>query len=56
MRANAFSWTPESMDTLTTSVQEELAGKDVAALERQRDQQLIEIMKMKGEGRRASVG
>lgn len=54
MQANAFSWTPDSIDTLTTSVQDELAGKDVGALERQRDKQLIEIMRMKGE-RRASV-
>jgi hypothetical protein len=54
MQENTFSWAPEDIDTLTTSVQDELAGKDVAALEQQRDRQLIEILRIKGE-RRASV-
>jgi 3-hydroxyacyl-CoA dehydrogenase len=54
MQEKAFCWTPENIDALTTSVQDELAGKDGAALEQQRDRQLIEIFKVKGE-RRASV-
>jgi 3-hydroxyacyl-CoA dehydrogenase len=48
MREKAFSGTPENMDKLTASVQEELEGKDVAALEQQRDRRLIEILKMTG--------
>jgi 3-hydroxyacyl-CoA dehydrogenase len=54
MQANAFSWSPDSLDKLTTSVQKGFAGKDMAALETQRDGQLIGILKMKG-GRRGSV-
>ena len=54
MQENAFSWTPDSIDKLTTSVKEELAGKNVPALEQQRDRQLVEVFKVKGE-RRASV-
>lgn len=54
MQENAFSWTTDSLDTLTSSVHDELAGKDVAALEHQRDRQLIEIFRVKRE-RRASV-
>jgi 3-hydroxyacyl-CoA dehydrogenase len=54
MQANAFSWSPDSLDKLTTSVQEGFAGKDMAALETQRDEQLIGILKMK-DGRRGSV-
>jgi hypothetical protein len=54
MQANAFSWSPESLDKLTTSVQEGFAGKDMAELEARRDEKLIGILKMKG-GRRGSV-
>lgn len=54
MQEHAFSWNPESIDKLTTSVTEELAGKNVPALEQQRDKQLVEMFKVKGE-RRASV-
>lgn len=53
MQENAFSWSHESLDKLTSSVSDELAGKDLAALEQQRDRQLIGIFKMKGD-RRAS--
>ena len=54
MQANAFSWSPESLDKLTVSVEEGFAGKDVAALEKQLDEQIIGILKMKG-GRRMSI-
>jgi 3-hydroxyacyl-CoA dehydrogenase len=54
MQEHAFSWTPGNIDRLTASVNEELAGKDVPVLEQQRDRQLIELFKIKGE-RRASV-
>jgi 3-hydroxyacyl-CoA dehydrogenase len=51
MQAHSFAWTPESMDTLTQSVGEELNGKDMAALERQRDNRLVEMFKVKGHRR-----
>lgn len=54
MQENAFSWNPENIEKLSTSVKEELTGKDVSALEQQRDRQLVEILKVKGK-RRASV-
>jgi hypothetical protein len=54
MRENAFSWTPDNIDKLTTSVNDELSGNDVSALEQQRDRQLVELFQVKGE-RRASV-
>jgi 3-hydroxyacyl-CoA dehydrogenase len=49
MQQNAFS-----IDKLTTSVNDELSGKNVSALEQQRDKQLVQLFKIKGE-RRASV-
>lgn len=48
MDAHSFAWTPESMHALTKSVGEEMAGKDVAALERQRDERLVNMFKAKG--------
>jgi 3-hydroxyacyl-CoA dehydrogenase len=54
MQQNAFSWTPGNIDKLTTSVNDELSGKNVSALEQQRDKQLVQLFKIKGE-RRASV-
>lgn len=54
MRENAFSWEPEGIDRVAASVEEGLAGKDVGALERQRDGQLVEWFKARGD-RRASA-
>lgn len=54
MRKNEFIWNSENIDTLASSVAEELSGRDVAALERQRDNQLVEMFKVKGQ-RRTSV-
>jgi 3-hydroxyacyl-CoA dehydrogenase len=54
MQAHAFSWSPDSLNKLTTSFQEGFAGKDMGALEARRDEKLIGILKMK-EGRRGSV-
>jgi 3-hydroxyacyl-CoA dehydrogenase len=51
MQANTFSWSPDSLDKLTASVGNGIAGKDVSALETQRDEQLIKMLKMKGERR-----
>jgi 3-hydroxyacyl-CoA dehydrogenase len=54
MRKKAFSWEPDGVDRLVASVEEELAGKDVAVLEQRRDGQLVEWFKAKRE-RRASA-
>lgn len=48
MNVHRFAWNTESLDALTKSVGEELDGKDMAALERQRDDRLLEILKAKG--------
>ncbi|KAI4746946.1 putative hydroxyacyl-CoA dehydrogenase [Aureobasidium sp. EXF-12298] len=45
MTAHTFPWTSESLDALTKSVGEELDDKDMAALERQRDDRLVEMFK-----------
>jgi DNA-binding beta-propeller fold protein YncE len=47
MRDHAFLWDGNSLDNLTKSVEEELKGKDVVSLERQRDQLLAEIIQLK---------
>lgn len=54
MQENTFSWTPDSIDKVNTSAKEELARKNVPALERQSDRQLVGMFKIKGE-RGASV-
>jgi 3-hydroxyacyl-CoA dehydrogenase len=54
MNANSFDWTTEKLDNLTKSVGEELKGKDMGALERQRDERLVDMFKAKGH-RRTSV-
>jgi hypothetical protein len=51
MQAHSFAWTSESIYTLTQSVGEELNGKDMAALERQRDDRLVEMLRVKGHRR-----
>lgn len=47
MKAHAFTWTPEELDTLRASVSEELRGKDTKDLERKRDGLLVEILSLK---------
>jgi 3-hydroxyacyl-CoA dehydrogenase len=54
MREHAFDWKPDGIEKLTASVEDELAGKDVAALEQRRDRQLVELFKGQRE-RRAST-
>ena len=54
MNAHTFAWNTESLDALTKSVGEELNGKDMAALERQRDDRLVEMLKVKGPGATSS--
>lgn len=49
MREHAFSWSPDCIEKLTASVEEELAGKDVAALEQRRDRQLVELFRAQRE-------
>ncbi|CAD0037372.1 unnamed protein product [Aureobasidium pullulans] len=47
MQENAFEFNKESLDALSTSVGEELKGKDVQFLEAERDRLLVEILKLK---------
>ncbi|TIA34723.1 putative hydroxyacyl-CoA dehydrogenase [Aureobasidium pullulans] len=49
MQENAFEFNKESLDALSTSVGEELKGKDVQFLEVERDRLLVEILKLKSE-------
>ncbi|THX59361.1 putative hydroxyacyl-CoA dehydrogenase [Aureobasidium pullulans] len=49
MQENAFEFNKESLDALSTSVGEELKGKDVQFLEAERDRLLVEILKLKSE-------
>mgnify|MGYP001416418174 CR=1 FL=1 len=47
MQDHAFEFNKESLDALSTSVGEELKGKDVQCLEAERDRLLVEILKLK---------
>lgn len=47
MKAHAFTWTPQSLDTLSASVSEELRGKDAKDLERKRDDLLVKILSLR---------
>ncbi|CAD0011462.1 unnamed protein product [Aureobasidium pullulans] len=47
MQDHAFEFNKESLDALSTSVGEELKGKDVQSLEAERDRLLVEILKLK---------
>ena len=49
MNANAFQWTTENKAKLDESVQEWLGKVDMAAIEAERDDCLIDILKMKSE-------
>ncbi|KAH0365691.1 putative hydroxyacyl-CoA dehydrogenase, partial [Aureobasidium melanogenum] len=51
MREHAFEYNNENLDSLSTSVGKELEGKDVQALEAERDRLLVEIMRLKGGGK-----
>lgn len=47
MREHAFQFNNESLDSLSASVGKELEGKDVQALEAERDRLLVEILRLK---------
>lgn len=49
MNANGFQWTMENKAKLDESVQEWLGKVDMAAIEAERDNCLIDIVKMKSE-------
>ncbi|KAI4724790.1 putative hydroxyacyl-CoA dehydrogenase [Aureobasidium sp. EXF-10728] len=51
MREHAFVFNNESLDTLSASVGKELEGKDVQALEAERDRLLVEILRLKSESK-----
>lgn len=51
MREHTFKLDKESLDSLSASVVKELEGKDVQALEAERDRLLVEIMRLKSEGK-----
>ncbi|KAH0399447.1 putative hydroxyacyl-CoA dehydrogenase, partial [Aureobasidium melanogenum] len=51
MREHTFKYDKESLDALSASVVESLEGKDVQALEAERDRLLVEIMRLKNEGK-----
>lgn len=51
MREHTFKYDNQSLDSLSASVGKELEGKDVQALEAERDRLLVEIMRLKGEGK-----
>ncbi|KAJ6443545.1 3-hydroxyacyl-CoA dehyrogenase [Purpureocillium lavendulum] len=48
-RSNTFVWNKENLDALNASVAEELQGHDPADLERQRDETLVELLRLKRE-------
>ncbi|KAM4063092.1 3-hydroxyacyl-CoA dehydrogenase, NAD binding domain-containing protein [Hirsutella rhossiliensis] len=47
MQKHAFQWDTASLDALSSSVAEELKLKDIKDLERQRDEQLVELFRMR---------
>ena len=49
MNANAFQWTTENKAKLDESVQKWLGKVDIAAIEAERDNALIDMVKMKSE-------
>ena len=55
MRKHDFVWSPENMDAITNSVISELGDKDIKALEHQRDQLTIKIVKLTQERMKLSV-
>ena len=48
-KVHTFKWDGLSIEALSTSVEEELKGADVKALEEKRDQQLVRLFKLKKE-------
>lgn len=54
MRANEFKWNQDNIDAICASVDQELKGKDIKALEQQRDAKLVGMFKIKGERRASS--
>lgn len=46
-RAHNFHWDLKALDRLTESVLQELDGKDVPALERERDERLVQVLKIR---------
>jgi len=56
MYRNTFTFTTENLDSLTRSVSRELEGKDVAGLEKHRDNSLADLMKGKKERRSSNAG
>lgn len=56
MQVNKFDWSPKSIETLSSSVADELKGKDVAELERKRDEDLVRFFKIKGSRRTSFHG
>ena len=47
MKAHEFKMSPETIGKLEASVEDMLKSKDVAAVEAQRDEVLVQLMKMK---------
>ncbi|KAK5989634.1 L-carnitine dehydrogenase [Cladobotryum mycophilum] len=49
MKTNAFNWSSESLDVLEAKVSDELKGKDIEALERERDELLVKLLQLKSQ-------
>ena len=47
MRANEFQYTPEDIDKLNTSVQEEFDARDIAVVGKERDRVLLQLLREK---------
>ena len=47
MRKHAFELTPDSLDTLDSSVNDWIKNVDIGLLERERDQVLLDLMETK---------
>lgn len=46
MKAHQFEYMPENYDKLGASISEEMKNKDTEQLERERDEQLIELLSL----------